>query len=838
MFTLESMLQAGWRYGVDAGSGETRYVNMANGGPLFVYVKDGKIVRMTPIEFDDRDPQPWTIKAKGKEFTPPRKTSLAPHGQTVKSTIYSPDRILYPMKRVDFDPNGERNPQNRGVSGYERISWDEALDIVANEIKRQKTVHGNGAIACSHPSHHAWGNIGYYLSALRKFENAVGMTEVHHNPDSWEGWYWGATHHWGGSMRVGQSETYGTVEDCLKEAEMVVFWSSNPESNSGAYGALEGTIRRQWLKEAGIKLVHIDPYYNDSIQLLGGKWIAPRPTSSPALAIAIAYVWITEGTYDKNYVATHTHGFEKWADYVLGKSDGIPKSPEWQEAETGVPASDVRALAREWASKKTYLGAGAWGNGHGGACRNATGIQWARTMVCLIAMQGLGKPGVNMGNLQWGTPLDFNFYFPGYAEGGMSGDYSHTAMGVTLYQRMPQLPSINTNTQVIPRMQLPEAIIDGKAEGYVWNGSSIEAQFQKITYPKPGFSPVHMLWKYGGSLIASMPNSSRYINMFRHPNLEFLVSQNIWLHGDTEFADIILPACTNFERYDISEWAGLGGYAHHGEQQLNHRVITFQHKCIEPLGESKSDFWIFQKICERLGLAAYFTEGVGELGWVKRQFDGSDLPKHISWKEFVRKGYFVVPTEKEEQRAPLSWNWFYEGRKKDVPEPMPLPSDYSEEYLKGLQTQSGKIEFDCESLKRFDPMSEDRPPIAKYQRPAEFPNAQGLRRLSVAAHLAASAVLVPHADGRQGQLPERHPRSSRARRRLLLLGAAHPSRRCEGARNPRQRSRSLAQRARLRGLRRQSHAPDAPGRRALRTAPRASTIPSASRGSRPTAAAA
>ena len=115
MFTMEAMLQAGWRYGVDAGNGEIRYANMANGGPLFVYVKDGKIVRMTPIDFDDNDPQPWTIKAKGKEFTPPRRTSLAPHGQTVKSTVYSPDRILYPMKRVDFDPNGERNPQNRGV---------------------------------------------------------------------------------------------------------------------------------------------------------------------------------------------------------------------------------------------------------------------------------------------------------------------------------------------------------------------------------------------------------------------------------------------------------------------------------------------------------------------------------------------------------------------------------------------------------------------------------------------------------------------------------------------------------------------------------------------------
>ncbi len=156
MFTLEQMLHVRWRFGVDLENGETRYCNMANGGPLFVYVRDGKIVRMTPITFDSRDPQPWSIKAKGKTFTPPRKTSLAPHGQNVKSIVYSPDRLLYPMKRVDFDPNGERNPENRGISGYERISWDEALDIVANEIKRQKTVHGPGSIACSHPSHHTW----------------------------------------------------------------------------------------------------------------------------------------------------------------------------------------------------------------------------------------------------------------------------------------------------------------------------------------------------------------------------------------------------------------------------------------------------------------------------------------------------------------------------------------------------------------------------------------------------------------------------------------------------------------------------------------------------------
>jgi trimethylamine-N-oxide reductase (cytochrome c) len=715
-----------WKFGIDLGNGMMRYCNMTNGGPVFVYAKDGRIIRITPIDFDATDPQPWTIEARGLKHTPPRKTTLAPHGQNYRSIIYSPDRLLYPMKRVDFDPNGERHPENRGKSGYVRISWEEAIDLVASEIKRLKRAYGPGVMAVSHGSHHTWGNIGYYLSALHRFKNAVGHTAVHHNPDSWEGWYWGAAHHWGYTLRVGQSETYGTVEDCLKHCEMIVFWSGDPETTSGSYGAQEGTVRRQWLKnpKLGIKLVHVDPYYNASAQFLPGKWFAPRPTTSVAMAMAIAYVWIKEGLYDKEYVATHTIGFDKWKAYLLGEEDGIAKTPEWQEAETGVPAKDVRALAREWGRKRVYLAAGGWGNGHGGACRNQTGIQWARTMVCLIAMQGLGKPGVNMGNLQWGCPIDFNFYFPGYADGGMSGDLEGTSMPVELYQRMPQLPTMNTPYQRIPRLFMPEAIADGKAEGYPWIGKSIEHQFAKFAYPAPGHAPVRMLYKYGGSMFATMSNTHRHMRMYQSPNLEFVVNQSIWFEGEAKFADVILPACTNFERVDISEWAGLGGYAHHGQQQLNHRVIVFQSPVIKPLGESRSDYWIFNEICKRLGLANYFSEGVNEIDWVKRMFQASDLPKVITWKEFLRKGYYVVPAEKEKLRAPVSFRWFWENRKKDVPELQPLPSDYAGEYLKGLQTQSGKLEFDCSSLKRFkDP---ERPPIVKYEPSWEGPHSGAL----------------------------------------------------------------------------------------------------------------
>ena len=282
--TLAVMMQVGWKFGTKKGDGTIRYTSNTNGGPVFVYVKDGKIIRITPIDFDESDAESWQIKARGRTFKPPRRTSVNPYTMAWKSMVYSDQRVLYPMKRVDFDPNGERNIQNRGVSGYERISWDEALDIVAAEIKRVKQEHGPGAILNGSGSHHTWGNLGYWLSARLRFFNTIGTTYVAHNPDSWEGWYWGASHHWGYSMHLGAPETYGTVEDMLKECEMVVFWSSDPEATSGVYGAAEGTVRRLWLKELGIKMVHIDPFYNHTAALLGGKWLRrARPRVTPWL---------------------------------------------------------------------------------------------------------------------------------------------------------------------------------------------------------------------------------------------------------------------------------------------------------------------------------------------------------------------------------------------------------------------------------------------------------------------------------------------------------------------------------------------------------------------------
>jgi molybdopterin guanine dinucleotide-containing S/N-oxide reductase-like protein len=705
---------AGMQFGIPMKNGTVRYTSISNGGPIFVYVKDDKIIRITPIDFDECDAGSWTIYARGRSFTPRRQATVAPHAVALKSAVYSEKRILYPLKRVDFDPNGERNIQNRGKSEYVQISWDEAIGIVTSEIKRQKRMHGPGSMTISHGSHHQWGNVGYYLSSLLRFGNLIGFTRIAANPDSWEGWYWGAMHHWGHSQRIGIAGNYGTVADCLQVSELIVFWSSDPESTNGGYMGFEGTQRRLWAKELGIEFIHIDPHFNPTAQLLGGRWISIRPGTDAALAHAVMYVWETEGLYDKEYVASRTTGYDEWKAYLIGEVDGIPKTPEWQESETGVPARVARALARKWASKKTYLAAGVQGTGFGGACRGATGAQWARSMVMMMAMQGLGKPGINMGNLQAGTPVDHEFYFPGYADGGISGEMQWNGNAINNYQMMPHVITVNPVRQLVPKQRLPQAIIEGHAKGYLWDGMATEIQFSQFEYPMAGYSKIHMIYKYGGSYFSTLAESKKMEEAYRHESVEFVVNQSIWMEGETQFADVILPACTNLERVDIGEWGSGGGYLQHGFNGVNHRVIALQHKCIEPLGQSKSDYEIFSLILQRLGVGAMFTEGCSELDWAKRVFDSSDVSHKISWKEFCKRGYFVVPPEQPGLEPAVNFRWFAEGRHKDIPEPQPLPSQWADEFGIGLQTPSGKIEFIPETLKRLEKEQQDRPALNRY----------------------------------------------------------------------------------------------------------------------------
>src|SRR5258705_12311452 len=115
---------------------------------------------------------------------------------------------------------------------------------------------------------------------------------------------------------------------------------------------------------------------------------------------------------------------------------------------------------------------------------------------------------------------------------------------------------------------------------------------EQICRPGLGTGRGGLLYREGGRSLGTMPQKNCCVKAYRTENLDFVVSQSIWFEGETKFADVILPACTQFERWDISEFGGTGGYALHGQTQMNHRVVLMQQKGIEPLGESKSTFQI------------------------------------------------------------------------------------------------------------------------------------------------------------------------------------------------------------------------------------------------------
>jgi trimethylamine-N-oxide reductase (cytochrome c) len=232
-----------------------------------------------------------------------------------------------------------------------------------------------------------------------------------------------------------------------------------------------------------------------------------------------------------------------------------------------------------------------------------------------------------------------------------------------------------------------------------------------------------MFWRYGGSFMGTMLDTNKWVKMYKSPKLEFVVNQDIHLNPEGRMADVILPACTNLERVDIGEVgnSGNGGYCSHSQTGNSWQVIVYQEKAIEPLWDSRSDFWIFSQVAARLGWGEAFTEGRDEEGWVKRFYQFSDLPKHMSYEDFKQKGYYIPPVSyKEENKDPKTgliekWDeypgfqWFAEEK------PCNTPNHKIFQEEGKLGTLSGKFEFVSESLLYWEPDDEIRTPIAQYK---------------------------------------------------------------------------------------------------------------------------
>lgn len=692
---------------------------MSEGGigsnPTMVDVKNGRIIRLRPLHYDWKyKPEElgyWQIEARGKVFRPAMKALLTSHNMGYKKRVYSPNRILYPLKRVDWDPNADRNPQNRGESKYVRISWDEALDIIASEIKRIKEKYGMAAVLAQADGHGET-KIVHAAHACNTLllKQLGGYALQTRNPDSWEGFYWGAKHVWG-MEPWGYESQFNVVPDIAENTELLLYWGCDPEVTPGAFGAASASRVSYWFAELGIKVVYICPDLNYGAAVHADKWIPILPNTDAAMRLSIAYIWITEGTYDKEYVATHTFGFDKFEEYVLGKEDGVQKTPGWASPICGVPEWTIKALAREWASKPTSMAH----HMGGGAIRGSYSTEPARLGILLLAMQALGKPGVHQYDVgpiitdppittMRGMPMPMASYrgteisfqaaeFHGKSKPDFMAAWHKPGKAIPPIFRPKdnEIPEERVRPkQIIPKDLIHEAILNPPISWYgttLWS-EPLEDQFVKYTYPAEGCPEIHMMWTDTPCWITCWNDSNYYIKALRSPKIEFILAQHPWLENDCQFADIVLPVSTKFEQEDISI-EGMGN---------QYEAIFPEGKCIEPIGESKSDYEIVCMIAERLGLLEEVTEGKSIEEWIRFGFDKSGVSEFISYDEIQEKGYYVIPTNPEWQKPKMKLR-------------TPLLDFYEAPEKHPLKTPSGKIEFYSQNLARHFPDDRERPPV-------------------------------------------------------------------------------------------------------------------------------
>lgn len=657
---------------------------LGGGGECLVDVKDGKMLRMRPFQYDWKydmqDFNPWTVERNGATLQPRNRALVSPYSLAYKKRTYSPNRIKYPMIRVDWDPNGERNPQNRGKSKYRRISWDEATDIIAAEIRRVHKEYGPCSILVQGDGHGESKTINTpHGHNGRLLEMMGGFTQQVRNPDSWEGWYWGSKHVWGHGFQGMMAPANNLLKDISENADMVLFWGCDPETTPWGFTGQNATRICYFWKEAGIKQVYVCPDLNYGAAVHADKWIPIFPNTDAAMQLAIIHVWATEGTYDKEYCDTHTVGMDKMIDYVMGKGDdGVEKTPEWASEKCGVPVWTIKALAREFAEKTTsiahYFG--------GGFIRGPYSHEPGRLECVLLAMQGLGGPGVH----QW----QISYFGMPRSEGLANYRYFNPQLSNRLTR--PCRTTVDAwGKQVIPKTLIQEAILNPPLTFFGASGqeSPTEDQFVKYTYPIPkeeGGSLVHMVWTDTPCRIACWNYGFKTVEAFRHESIEFVLAQHPWLENDCLLADIILPANTTMETEDIVTTV------RQGPQFQN---VAIQDKAIEPVGESVTDYEVVCEIAKKLGMLDEFTECKTTEDLEKEVFENMKVP--ISWEEFKETKYYVFPVDK---------NW-----EKDLPG---LRDFYEDPEENPLATPSGLLEIYSERLAENFPTDMERKPLPQW----------------------------------------------------------------------------------------------------------------------------
>ncbi|MFW6077064.1 MAG: molybdopterin guanine dinucleotide-containing S/N-oxide reductase, partial [Hyphomicrobiales bacterium] len=527
-----------------------RTIHSSHWGAFYAIVRDGRLEAVEPFE-KDSDPSPIL--------------------QAMPAMVTSPARVRHPMIRKGWldDPAG-RARERRGDDDFVQVTWEDALDLLADELGRIRSEHGNDALFTGSYGWASAGRLHHAKSQLLRFFNLFGGSTRQLNSYSFAAAQALLPHVVGTLAPL--TGPLSSWDGIAANTRLMVCFGGIPIKNSqieaGGTGAHTTAAWLMWCRAAGVEFVNVSPNRADCPEWLGATWIPIRPNSDTAMLLAMCFVLLEDSRHDTAFLSRCTVGFERFAEYLRGDADGIAKTPAWASRLTGVPADEIAALARRMSDARSMLSL-AWA-----LQRAEHGEQPYWAAISLAAMLGqIGLPGGGFG-------------FGYGAEAGMGS--LHTGVAA------PHLPlGENPSDSWIPVARIADMLLN-PGESYEFNG-------QKRRYPE-----ARLVYWCGGNPFHHHQDLNRLVKAFRTPDT--VVVHECWWTATARHADFVLPATTTLERNDI------------GASRRDHFLIAMK-QAVEPVGEARCDRDIFADLARRFGFESALTEERSEAEWLRHIYD-------------------------------------------------------------------------------------------------------------------------------------------------------------------------------------------------------------------------
>ncbi|EPT9252380.1 trimethylamine-N-oxide reductase TorA [Vibrio alginolyticus] len=570
----------------------------------------------------------------------------------IKGIIYSPSRVRYPMVRLDWLKKHKYSADTRGNNRFIRVTWDEALDLFYRELERIQKDYGPWAL---HAGQTGWNQTGSFNNCTAHMQRAVGM---HGNFITKVGDYSTGAGQTIMPYVLGSTEVYaqGTSwSEILENSDNIVLWANDPVKNLQVGWNCETHESFKYLAQlkekvakGEINVLSVDPVKNKTQRYLENDHLYINPLTDVAFMLAVAHVLYNENLYDKKFIDTYCLGFEEFIQYVQGKTkDKIEKTPEWAAAICGVKADKIREFARMLVSGRTQILMG-W-------CiqRQEHGEQpyWAAAVVAAMVGQ-IGLPG---GGISYGHHYS-SIGVPSTGFAGPGGFPRNLDQGMK-----PKWDNNDFNgySRTIPVARWIDCLLEpGKEINY--NGGKVKLPDFKMMVIS-GCNPWH-----------HHQDRNRMKKAFR--KLQTVVTIEFAWTATCRFSDIVLPACTQWERNDIDVY---GSYSNKG--------LIAMHRLVDPLFQSKPDFQIMSELTQRFGRREEYTRGMSEMEWIESLYN--DCKK-------ANEGKFEMP----------EFNEFWEKSVLDFGEGKPWVrhADFRKDpELNPLGTPSGFIEITSRKIGRY-----------------------------------------------------------------------------------------------------------------------------------------